>query len=372
MSQKGGSMLDRSMSDSGRLLDTVSVGPEAGEICKPLAQPDGTCSPRGSHRWGVVLAGGEGKRLQSLTRRICGDERPKQFCSLFGTRTLLGQTLHRAEKAISPDQIFVVLADHHGKWYSEERGLRPSQRVVQPMDKGTAPPIIYSLLSISRQDPEATVAILPCDHHYSDEPAFLAGLGRAFEHAEAQPDSVVLLGAKPGYPEVEYGWIELGEPVRSRHPELFQVRRFREKPTLDVARQLLDQGSLWNTFVMVGHVQGFLRMIQARVPSLVNALACGRLWSGKETHIERSLYEPLPSECFSQRVLSTGTNHLSVLRLNDVGWSDLGNPGRALLAAHESGHRAEWMQHGSPDLSLPVNKKENVRAEESVQLAAVG
>lgn len=40
-------------------------------------------------RWGVVLAGGDGTRLRSLVKLICGEERPKQFCPLFGGRTLL-------------------------------------------------------------------------------------------------------------------------------------------------------------------------------------------------------------------------------------------------------------------------------------------
>ena len=43
--------------------------------------------------WAVVLAGGEGVRLRPLVRRVCGDERPKQFVPLLGTRTLLRQTL---------------------------------------------------------------------------------------------------------------------------------------------------------------------------------------------------------------------------------------------------------------------------------------
>jgi len=39
--------------------------------------------------WAVLLAGGEGTRLQSLTRKIAGDSRPKQFCGVLGGRSLL-------------------------------------------------------------------------------------------------------------------------------------------------------------------------------------------------------------------------------------------------------------------------------------------
>jgi mannose-1-phosphate guanylyltransferase len=52
----------------------------------------GSATGRGN-RWGVILAGGDGVRLRPLTKLICGDDRPKQFCPLFGGRTLLEQTL---------------------------------------------------------------------------------------------------------------------------------------------------------------------------------------------------------------------------------------------------------------------------------------
>jgi hypothetical protein len=48
------------------------------------------------HRWGMILAGGDGKRLLPLTRKLAGDDRPKLFCTVMRTRfriwTSLGAT----------------------------------------------------------------------------------------------------------------------------------------------------------------------------------------------------------------------------------------------------------------------------------------
>lgn len=32
----------------------------------------------------IILAGGDGTRLRSFTRRLTGDDRPRQFCALLG------------------------------------------------------------------------------------------------------------------------------------------------------------------------------------------------------------------------------------------------------------------------------------------------
>lgn len=297
-----------------------------------------------SRRWGVILAGGDGVRFRPLTKLICGDERPKQFCPLFSGRTLLTQTLRRAELTISREQLVVSLTRDHLKWYSLEAGLRSSQRVVQPANKGTAPAILHSLLSLARLDAQALVAILPCDHHYSNEHSFASALESAFKTAAERTDSVVLLGSQPDYPEVEYGWIELGEPLGPEDSQLFRVREFREKPVIDIARRLFEQGSVWNTFVMVGHVRAFLQMVQATVPNLLGVFGSARMWAGEETHIQKSLYRRVPSVSFSHRVLSAEPSKLAVLRLANVGWSDLGDPRRAVMAVRESGYEPKWIR----------------------------
>lgn len=42
--------------------------------------------------WAIVLAGGEGVHLRPMVRRLCGDERPKQFAKISGSKSFLGHS----------------------------------------------------------------------------------------------------------------------------------------------------------------------------------------------------------------------------------------------------------------------------------------
>jgi mannose-1-phosphate guanylyltransferase len=272
-----------------------------------------------------------------------------------GNETLLEQTRIRAGRSIPSEQILFPLTRSHRAFYLQEPGIRQTQRIIQLVNKGTAPPILYSLLSIEQNDPEAVVAILPCDHHYSDEHKFTAVLESAFAMAEAHADSVVLLGALPHGPEVEYGWIELGPSVGGEGAASFHVRGFCEKPPAHVAQELLDRGSLWNTFVMVGRVRGFLEMANAALGDVVGGLRLSQLWAGSEVHVPDSLYERIRHADFSREVLSGQASRLVALRMDHTGWSDLGHPARVIAVLHAAGMEPCWMKewqaaHGRPSV----------------------
>ena len=124
--------------------------------------------------------------------------------------------------------------------------------MVQPHNQGTAPAILYSLLRLTAVAPRGCVAIFPSDHYVSDNEVFMSHVDEAFQALQDLDDRVVLLGIAPESPEVEYGWIEPGAPIRWRGTRrIFAVRRFCEKPRPALARTLLAQGCLWNSFVMV-------------------------------------------------------------------------------------------------------------------------
>ena len=67
--------------------------------------------------WAVILAGGDGTRLKSLTRKIAGDERPKQFCSVLGKVTLLEETRARAALELARERTLYVVNRIHEPYY---------------------------------------------------------------------------------------------------------------------------------------------------------------------------------------------------------------------------------------------------------------
>src|SRR5580693_328038 len=89
-------------------------------------------------RWGVVLAGGDGSRLRGLSRRIAGDERPKQFCDMLGSgSTLLQHTANRVGRNISQDQIAYVVTRAHERYYKPLlEGVHSGRVFEQPAKLG--------------------------------------------------------------------------------------------------------------------------------------------------------------------------------------------------------------------------------------------
>ncbi|MBM4260285.1 MAG: hypothetical protein FJ143_08230 [Deltaproteobacteria bacterium] len=179
---------------------------QGGEMIQITAQSE---LENRKHEWAVILAGGDGTRLKSLTRQIAGDERPKQFCSVMGRGTLLEETQRRAALEIEREQTLYVVNQQHEAYYSQIfSGESMDNLVVQPRNRGTAPAILYSLLRIAAKDPKAVVAFFPSDHYISDNQKFMAHIRTGLNTVRRREDLVVLLGLEPESPEVEYGWIE--------------------------------------------------------------------------------------------------------------------------------------------------------------------
>lgn len=296
--------------------------------------------------WAIILAGGNGSRLRSLTERIAGDARPKQFCPMLGGMTFLTQTRRRVELLIPPEHILIVASRPHRSYYEPLLADAPPTNVlVQPDEHGTGAGILLPLLWLSRAEAKAPVALFPSDHYVSDDAAFAGHVAAAADAVAEQPDLIVLLGVPPRDADPGYGWIEPGQEVASSGlSRLYQVRRFWEKPSPQVARALYERGCLWNSFVMIGQIGRFLTLIRDGAPSLYEGMAIVRpaLGTPHEQEILESIYQGLPRVDFSKVLLETRMAQLAVLRMEGFLWSDWGEPGRIADTLRRIAQRPSW------------------------------
>ncbi len=290
--------------------------------------------------WAVILAGGDGTRLQTMTRAITGDNRPKQFVPVIGGTTLLDQTRRRVRRSISPARTAIVVTEKHRPFYQPlTNEISADLLFEQPGNKGTAPAILYALLRIANRSPQAIVALFPSDHYLADDEEFMLSVDTAVNAVRTRPEIVTLLGITPTNPETEYGWIEpqpsvIGVATRS----ITRVNRFWEKPNDALATKLMERGCLWNSFVMVGRVDAILNITQAAMCDLYADYAAADLEVYKAVN---ELYSRIDESNFSKDVLARRPNDLAVMRVGDVGWSDLGEPSRVLKALAQAGVRSE-------------------------------
>jgi mannose-1-phosphate guanylyltransferase len=288
--------------------------------------PTGPCV---GDSWALVLAGGEGSRLQSLTTLASGLAVPKQFCSFGGGASLLNDALKRASVIAPPERACAIVSEHHACWWqSHPMSLPKENLIVQPCNRGTAVGILLPLLQILHRDPGASLVVLPSDHYVRNEAVLANSLRTAVREVERRSDRIILLGLTPEDADPELGYIV---PMGDGGPTPREVSHFIEKPSAAGAHELIERGGLWNSFIFAAHGQTLLRAFEARCSDVVASLR-EVIASRSDAETKRrnlaAVYERVPCLDFSRDVLQTSLRYLAVASVPPCGWSDLGTPRR--------------------------------------------
>ena len=130
-----------------------------------------------SELWVVILAGGEGRRLASMTTDSLGRHVPKQFCRFGADASVLSHTLRRASRFAVPGRIVAVVQESHRGWWETELRTLPNENVISQSDnRGTAVALLNALARIVASDPGAYILVLSSDQEVEDEQAWYATL----------------------------------------------------------------------------------------------------------------------------------------------------------------------------------------------------
>lgn len=191
------------------------------------------------------MAGGLGSRLKPVST----PNEPKQFHDFFGTgSTLLQDTVKRALEFSKMHKIYTVGNIHHHKILSKQ--LRAidyrltNKAIFEPVPKNTAASIFITAKIVKK----GILAIIPSDHYIQGD--FKSAILEAAKIAET--GKIVTFGIKPNSPNTNYGYILDGG--------------FREKPDMQTAQKLIEQGGLWNSGIFVVKAETLLEEYKKYAP----------------------------------------------------------------------------------------------------------
>ena len=215
----------------------------------------------------VILAGGAGSRFWPIS----SEELPKQFLDILGCgRTLIQLTLERFNGLIPKENVWVVTAEKYREIVMEQLPEIPSGNILcEPCRRNTAPCICYVSWKIKKLNTKANIVVSPSDHLVVDIQAFQSAIDDSLSFA-AETDAVVTLGLKPTRPETGYGYIKADLTYSSsRKHNIFRVDEFKEKPTLEVAKEYIQSPNyLWNSGIFIWNINTIINAFRVYEPEV--------------------------------------------------------------------------------------------------------
>ncbi len=289
---------------------------------------------------GLVLAGGDGRRLEPYIKELKGQKLPKQFVNFIGRHSMVEQTFRRVERLIPADQILTVVSRQHLTYAEVRRQLADRAKetvIVQPFNKETGPGILLPLAFIYKRCPDAIIALFPSDHFILEEERFMNHVALAIQAVKHNPSRIILLAIAPHEPETEYGYVLPSENLgRACRFGTRPVSAFIEKPRRERALELVTAGALWNTMTMVFSLRTLWQLVERVQPELHAHFSriLEAIGTVEEQRTVNDVYERLQPVNFSKEITEKIAEYhpksISVLPVRDVFWSDLGSRERVL------------------------------------------
>lgn len=278
----------------------------------------------------LIMAGGAGTRFWPASRQ----QRPKQLLNLAGDRSMIQATIDRLGELVPPERVMVLTNEVLTEAIGEQLPELPAQSILgEPCKRDTAPCVALAAALMVRRDPEATMVVLPADHIIQPADRFRASIAQATRLVDAQPGTLVTFGIPPTYPAPTYGYIERGERLAGdasgegrEDPEAFQVRRFREKPSIPQAEEFLASGGFyWNAGIFVWKARTIVQVLTDFEPEMMQAISRITDAAQSDSFLEvfRTEFEGIRGKSIDYAVLER-YDDVAVIPA-DFQWDDVGN-----------------------------------------------
>ena len=267
------------------------------------------------------MAGGVGSRFWPFSR----NNRPKQFLDFFGTgRSLLQMTFDRFRHLMPAENILIVSNVIYKDLILEQLPeIKPSQVLLEPNRRNTAPCIAYAVNRIKAMTDKANIVVAPSDHLIMKEADFLETIKVGLDFIEKN-DNLLTLGMKPSRPETGYGYIQIDEGDTA----LRKVKTFTEKPNAELAQIFYETGEFfWNSGIFLWNLQTIDKAFQTLLPEVAVKFNAGK--DVFNTDAEQAFIDKMYPSCANISIdygIMEKAENVYVL-CSEFGWTDLGTWG---------------------------------------------
>jgi mannose-1-phosphate guanylyltransferase len=277
----------------------------------------------------VLLAGGRGTRFWPRSRM----RTPKQLLNIAGGQSMLRETAQRLEPIFGRRNLWAVTNAEQATGVRRElRGVPAAHILAEPVGRNTAAAIGLAAIHLAHEHADALMAVVPADSHITDAVRYRALVRAALEQSRGE-GALVVLGISPTRPETGFGYIERGGVcARPRGVQVYEVKRFTEKPDQSRARHYVASGKyLWNAGMFFWRVSTVLEYLKRYLPSTHAALLeLGKtIGTRKYASALRRIYPRLKNISVDFAVMEPATRVSGPCRVSvipaQVGWSDLGS-----------------------------------------------
>ncbi len=217
--------------------------------------------------YAVIMAGGVGSRFWPRSKK----KTPKQLLNIFGTNTMIQETVERLKGIVPEENIFLITNKVQRDEIIKQLPDIPAENVIEePFGRNTAACIGLASVIVKSKCADAVTLILPADHIIKDIDDYHRTLKEAAEFAQ-NSKGLVTIGIKPTRPETGYGYIQMEEKEIADH--IHKVYTFAEKPNYATAVRFLESGDFyWNSGMFIWHVDAILSEIEKYMPDLHEGL----------------------------------------------------------------------------------------------------
>jgi mannose-1-phosphate guanylyltransferase len=201
--------------------------------------------------------------------------------------------------------------------------IKPSQVLLEPNRRNTAPCIAYAVNRIKSMTDKANIVVAPSDHLIMKEIDFIDAIKTGLDFVEHN-DSLLTLGIKPSRPETGYGYIQIDEGDSS----LRKVKTFTEKPNAELAQIFFETGEFfWNSGIFLWNLQTIDHAFHSLLPEVALKFDGGKnvYNTVDEQKFIDDMYATCPNISIDYGIMEKAAN-VHVL-CSDFGWTDLGTWG---------------------------------------------